>query len=159
MTDNYPVIDGFLLSTSLRANLTFFSLAVREYEALRRSGNLRCRAWTVPNDPATIAIPAVDAYEFQIYAEPGSAIWGYSFVAPTGQFSFQVTDSCTDVPLLSEPVFSTGQNQEQQLLSKLLVISKPGLLNVQIMSLVTSNTLGIQLILWGGEPVPGASLC
>lgn len=149
---DYPVIDGFLLKTQLRCNLTFLSLAVREYEALRRSGNLRSRVWTIPNDPANQSIPARDAFEFQTFMLPGSAIWGYTFIGAKSQFSCQITDSCTDVPLFSEPIVSTGSNK-QQFLSKLLVIAEPGLLNVQICSLAASDTFGVQVALWGGEPL------
>jgi hypothetical protein len=149
---DYPVIDGFLLKTQLRCNLTFLSLAVREYEALRRSGNLRCRAWTIPNDPANQSIPARDALEYQVFMLPGSAIWGYTFLGAKGQFSFQATDSCTDVSLFSETIASSGSNR-QQLLSKLAVVAEPGIMNVQICSLAASDTFGVQVILWGGEPL------
>lgn len=148
----YPIIDGFVLKTSLRPNLTFIALAVKEYEALRRSGNLRCRNWTIPNDPNNQTIPARDAFEYQVFMLPGSAIWGYSFIGQAGQFSFQVTDACTDVPFFSEPIVSLGTNK-QQLLSKLQVISKPGLVNVQICSLAAVDTKNVQVVLWGGEPL------
>lgn len=149
---DYPVADGFLLKTSLRCNLTFLSLAVKEYEPLRRSGSLRCRAWTIPNDPANQSIPARDALEFQVFMLPGSVIWGYSFIGSKGQFSCQITDDCTDVPIFSEPIAATGSNK-QQLLSKLVVVAEPGLMNVQICSLAASDTFGVQVILWGGEPL------
>src|ERR1700730_2118324 len=121
--DNYPIADGFLLKTGLRCNLTFLSLALREYEALRRSANLRSRAWAIPHDPANQSIPARDSIEVQEFALPGSGICVFAFVAAAGQFSFQVADSCTDVPIWSEPIFSNGKNNQQKL-SKLLVISK-----------------------------------
>jgi hypothetical protein len=156
--DDYPVVDGFLLRTGLRCNLTFLSLAIREYEALRRSANLRSRSWCIPHDPANQSIPALDSFEFQEFALPGSAIWGWTFVAPVGQFSWQLHDTCTDVPLFSEPVISNGKNN-QQLLPKLLVVSKGGLLNVQICSLASADTFGVQLVLWGGEPVEGGGVC
>jgi hypothetical protein len=162
--DDYPIIDGFLLNTQLKCDLTFFALAIEEFRALRRSGSYRTRCWCIPNDPSQIAnaIPPRDTVEFQVYCEPGSAIWAYSFPAPRNQYSFQVTDACTDVPLLSEPVFSLGGvrgSQAQQLLSKLLIVSKPGLLNVQISSVFAAEPLGIQLVLWGGEPTGMRPVC
>jgi hypothetical protein len=156
--DDYPIRDGFLQNTQLKCDLTFLALAVNEYRAIRRSGGLRARVWLIPEDAKATAIPSRDAYEYQVYLEPGSAIWGYSFVASAGQFSWQVTDDCTDVPLLSEPVTSLGTGV-QQLLSKPLVISMPGLLNVQICSLAAADTFGVQLALWGGEPTKVRPVC
>lgn len=150
--DDYPIIDGFLLKTQLRCNFTYLSLAIREYEPLRRSGNLRSRSWTIPNDPANQSIPARDSFEYQVFMLPGSAIWGYTFLGTKGLFSCQITEDCTDVPVFSEPIASTGSNK-QQFLSKLLVIPEPALLNVQICSLAASDTFGVQVILWGGEPL------
>src|SRR5271154_4559779 len=122
--DEYPVVDGFLLNTGLKCDLTFMNLAIREYIAVRRSGGLRSRTWLIPED------------------SQGTAIWAYTFNAPANLFSFQVTESCTDVPLISEPVNSLGVQNIQQLLSKPWVIAAPGLLNVQICSLATVDTSG-----------------
>jgi len=153
---NYPIIDGFLLDTTLRCNLTFKSLALANYEALRRAGAYRSKMWTVPTDPANVSIPARDAFEYQCFLPPGSAVWGYIFNAPQNQFSFQVKDACTDVPIWSEPIVSTGQRRKQQRLSKLLVVGNPGLLSVEICNLTSNAQTGIQLILCGGIPVePG----
>lgn len=152
--DQYGIIDGFLLNTQLRCNLKFKSMAIQGYEALRRSGNYRSRAWVIPQDPANIVIPARDAIEFQVSVHAGSAIWGYTFLATAGLFSFQVTDTCTDVPSQSEVLVAQALSagSKQAPFSKLMVVSRPGLLNVQICSLATVDTAGIQLILWGGEP-------
>jgi len=157
--DEYPIVDGFLLNTGLKCDLTFMALAIREYVAVRRSGGLRSRTWLIPEDARGTAIPARDAFEYQVYLEPGSAIWAYTFNAPANLFSFQVTESCTDVPLISEPVNSLGVTNVQQLLSKPLVIGAPGLLNVQICSLAATDTTGVQLILWGGEPTDLRPVC
>jgi hypothetical protein len=150
--DEYPIVDGFLLNTGLKCDLTFMALAIGQYIAVRRSGGLRSRTWLIPEDSQANPIPARDAYEYQVYMDPGSVIWAYTFLAPAGLFSWQVTESCTDVPLLSEPVTSLGVLNVQQLLTKPLVVGAPGLLNVQICSLATEDTTGVQLILWGGEP-------
>jgi hypothetical protein len=153
---NYPVRDGFLLDTTLRCNYTFKSLALSNFEPLRRAGAYRSRMWTVPTDPRNITIPKYDAYEYQCFLPVGSAIWGYIFNAPQNQFSFQVKDACTDVPLWSEPIVSTGQTHKQQRLSKLLVVGNPGLLNIEICNLTGSDATNVQIILCGGIPVePG----
>ncbi len=164
----YPVIDGFFDKASLRCNLTFLSLAVREFEALRRAGAYRQKHWCTPKD-STTQIPARDSYEYQVEIKPGSAIWGYTFTGfsevdeETGviqAMSFQLRDACDDVPLLSE--FATQQEfsgtnltvvRLQQPLSKLLIIGPPGLVTVEIASTFATPQTGVQLILWGGEPV------
>lgn len=160
----YPIIDGFLYNTQLRCNLTFLSLALAEYEALRRSGAYRSKSWLVPQDANAIPIPARNSYEYQVEVIPGSAIWGYTFTGvnvlddddPTlnGVFSFQVTDSCNDVKLFSEFVTKpTGApTYRQQLLSRLHICAEPGLLHVEIASTFGADQTGAQLILYGGEP-------
>ena len=50
----YPIIDGFLFKQSLRCDLRFLSLAVNEYDALRRAGAFRPKMWSIPNDPSGI---------------------------------------------------------------------------------------------------------
>ena len=157
----YEAIDGFLLLQNIGCNLTFGSLAIREYEALRRSGRYRSRAWTIP-ESSSFVIPALDAYEYQIRCVPGAAIWGYSFVSESGgPFSFQISETCTDVPLFSEVIRADNfalQNtlaelsNGQQFLPRLLIIPEPGLINVQIASQQATDASGIQLVLWGGEP-------
>ena len=154
---DYPVIDGFVLNTKLRCNLTFGAMAIQEYEAIRRSGSYRTRAWCVPGD-STSQIPAQDAIEHQLHMDPGTVIWGFTFIATAGLFSWQATESCTDVPLNSEPIIASA-NTRQQFLPKRWVISIPGLVNVQIMSLATVPTSGVQLVLWGGEPVNTKTVC
>ena len=164
----YPIIDGFLDKASYRCSMTFLSLAVREFEALRRAGAYRQKHWCTPKDSTTI-IPARDSYEYQVEMKPGSAIWGYTFTGvsevneDTGQVyatSFQVRDSCDDVSTRSE--FATQQGSSgsnlvvvnlQQPFSKLLIVGPPGLLTVEIASTYPEDQTGIQLILWGGEPV------
>ena len=160
----YPVIDGFLYKTSLRCNLTFLSLALAEFEALRRAGAYRSKSWLVPQDSTAIPIPARNSYELQVPVVPGSAIWGYTFTgvnvagaddpADDGTFSFQVTDSCNNVKLFSEFVTkpSSDPTYRQQLLSRLHICAEPGLLHVEIASTFATDQTGAQLILYGGEP-------
>jgi hypothetical protein len=164
----YPVIDGFFDKASYRCNLTFLALASREFEALRRAGGYRQKHWCTPKD-STTPIPARDSYEYQVEMKPGSAIWGYTFTGFNSLndetdvlqiMSFQVRDACDDVPLLSE--FGTqqefgGNNLSdiylQQPLAKLMIVGPPGLLTVEIASTYSTAQTGVQLILWGGEPV------
>ena len=166
----YPVMDGFIYNTKLRHNLTFMALVLREkFNELRRSGAYRTRWLTIPEDPSQIKIPAFDAYEYQAHVVPGSVYWGWIFVGPPesrdvpggpAKFSVQVTDGCTDVPLWSEVVsmknsagvILPGQGK-QNLMSKLLVVGQPGILNVQITSLLSTDASNTQLILCGAEPV------
>lgn len=160
LLDSYPVTDGYNLSTKFRCALRYRDLAVQQYEELRRSGAYRSKTWLAPKD-SSVLIPARDSFEYQIYLLPGSAIWGYSFIAATGgqlgagTLSFNVRDGCDDLALFSE--VSTFQIQSnpypQNYLAKLWIIGKPGILNVEI-----CNTYGTaetaQLALYGGEPVP-----
>ena len=176
---NYPIIDGFVLNTSLKRNLRFRSLAMEKYEAIRRSGAFRTKYWVVAppliiQNGAFIQIGAFDSLEYGLPVVPGSAIWGFIWVnafpdTNPGPFSFQVTESCTDVPLFSEVIradqFASSDGiqppPEQQLLPSPIIIPEPGLLNVQICSQQTTPVGGIgvgggfpniQLILCGGEP-------
>ena len=159
---DYPIIDGFLLDTSLKCDLTFRSLALQEWDRLRRAGSFRSKYWLVPDD-STIAIPAWDSYEKEVSCVPGSAIWGFIFVAPSGSgpFSFQIRDVCTDVALASEVIrgdnFNAGTNGSlssvyQQPFSRLLIVAHQGLLAVEICSQQTTSQTHVQLVLCGGEP-------
>ena len=94
-------------------------------------------------------------------------IWGYNFVNAAvggvtnpGPFSMQISDSCSDTPLFSEVIRTDNYpfsdqleaRHGQQLLARPLVISEPGLLNIQICSLQSFDALGVQVMLCGGEP-------
>jgi hypothetical protein len=157
----YPILDGFCLKTLQRCNLTFGALAIEQYNALRRLRAFRSKSWCVPNDTQSQLIPAFDSYEYQVFIKPGSAIWGYTFTGDSnGTDSFQVRETCTDVPLFSECLTKQPETAEligetpwarQQLLSTLLVVPQPGLLHVEIAT-TSSEQRQIQLILWGGEP-------
>jgi hypothetical protein len=180
--DNYPVSDGFTYASKLRCNMTFRNLAVQQYEKLRRSSAFKQKVWLVPKGAngspsgafdCLATIPANDSYEFQVEMKPGSVIWSYTLVGLCGQqagndatygpgtISFQVRDSCDDVPLFSEiqtrldlsagSADPVGTRIPQTLLAKLLVVGPPGLLHVTI-----ANTFGTalpaQVVLWGAEP-------
>ena len=166
---DYPVIDGFILDTSTKCDLAFRSLALAEWDTLRRSGAFRSKMWTIPDD-SQIAIPAFDSYEKEVYCVPGSAIWGFIFVMPqpteeqpiVGPFSIQIRDVCTDVALASEVIrtdnFNAGTNGffssvYQQPFSRLLIVAHQGLLAVEICSQQATPQAGVQLVLCGGEPV------
>lgn len=158
--DAYPVIDGFVFASQQRCGLRFRDVVLEQFEALRRAGGFRSKTWLAPKD-SSFQIPARDSFEYQLFLKPGSVIWGYTFVAVTGQqqaetpgtMSFNVRDGCDDIPLFSEVV--TRQNQTtpypQQYLSKLLIVGRPGLLNVEICNTFAAANTG-QLVLWGGEP-------
>ena len=159
----YLPIDGFLLNTNLKYNLTFKSLALQQWDALRRVGSYKTKYWSVPED-STIVIPAFDSYERQIKAVPGAAIWGFIFTQPInpdsgvpsgGPFSIQIRDSCNDVSLFQEATRCDRflPTTRQQPLSKLHVVSPPGLLTIEISSQQTTDQDQVQLILCGGEPV------
>lgn len=163
---NYPIIDGFMLSTNLRCNLRFNALALQRYEAIRRAGGYRSKCWLSPHNSQQ-AIPGNDSFEESLPVVPGSVIWGYNFVnsivqgvTNTGPFSFQVSDSCSDVPFFSEVIrtdkfhLSDGilSRHGQQLFSRPLVVGESGLLNVIICSMQPADALGVQVMLVGGEP-------
>ena len=164
---DYPIMDGFLYNPRLRCNLTFLSLALEQYEALRRSTGMRTRVWCCPDDSNAIVCPANGSYEQQVYVKPGSAIWGYTFTglstgegAEQGLLSVQVTDTCTDESFVSENVLTPAAGALSTLpgrglqrpLSKLFIVGQPGLLNVVIASTYRENQHP-QLLLYGGEPV------
>jgi len=157
--------DGFMYNTLLRPNKTFLAQCMERYDALRGAVNFRSRAWVIPEDHR-IAIPANDSYEFQVDVVPGSIIWAWTWVSAIA-CSFNVTDSCTDASFGSEmiattisfgenPIYLAGVNPGnglQNLLSKPLVVSLPGILNVVICNLAPEDTENSQLVLWGGEPI------
>lgn len=167
------IIDGFLYLRRLRCNFTHLSLAVQQFEALRRSGAYKQRMWCIPEDPSTTIIPASSSYEIQVYVEPGAVIWGYIFNGQNESdlidgYSYQVRDSCNDVALFSE--FATNQFSTfngdrtfgggQTLLSKLYTVGAPGLLTVEIangypLGNDPATTGPAQLILFGGVPDRG----
>ena len=150
--DYYEVIDGFLYNTSLKPDLQFLPVALREYEGLRRSRGYAQRIVTVPEDPGHIAIPNRNVFRYGQRVLPGSAFWAYSFIASTGLFSVQVRDNCSDETLFSEVILASQGSADQNPLPKLMVVGEPGLLNFEICSLSGVDTTGVQLILWGGEP-------
>lgn len=149
--NQFPVIDGFGFDTNFRCDLQFQNLAIQQYDALRRCSAYRAKNWLVPKD-STVTIPAFDSYEYQLFLKPGSAIWGYVFPQIAGM-SFQVRDSCDDVPLFSEPATNQSNSApyQQQFLTKLLIVGHPGTLNVEICNTLSSDQT-CQLVLAGGEP-------
>jgi hypothetical protein len=154
---DFPITDGFVFASKLRCGLTFRDIAIQEYELLRRATAMRNKMWLCPKDSST-PIPAFDSFEYAIYMKPGSVIWGYTFVATTGEttgtMSFQVRDACNDIPVFSEVI--TRQNvtppYKQQYLSKLLVVGPPGLLNVTVCNTFATPMAPGQVVLYGGEP-------
>jgi hypothetical protein len=168
---DYPITDGFLYNTLLRPNLDYLPLVLSELEALRRSGAYRTHWLCIPQDSFTTPIPADDSYEYQCSVLPGSIYWGWTFVSAGGEkdeFSIQITDGCSDVPLWSEtvstaavvsPTSNTGGQLapgqgKQNIFCKPIVIGKPGIVNVQICSLHGSAVNQQQLIIYGAQPVP-----
>jgi hypothetical protein len=168
MTYEPELIDGFNYKRTLRCNFTHLSLAVEQFEALRRAGGFRQKQWCIPQDPATQVIPANDSYEIILDVGPGAVIWGYTFVGltqedePGDTMSYQVRDACNDVSLFSEfatQQFSLWQGDPgfgggQTLLSKLYVVGAPGLLTVEIANQQTTDQTA-QLIIYGGVPDRG----
>jgi hypothetical protein len=163
---NYPIVDGFILNTSLRCNLRYSAMVLARYEAMRRAGGLRSKCWVAPQNAQQV-IPAYDSFEESIPIPPGSIIWAYNFVnaevsgvTNPGPFSMQISDSCSDTPMFSEVIRTDNMRVSdgiesrhgQQLLSRPLVIAEPGQLNIQICSFQDFDALGVQVILYGGEP-------
>lgn len=164
-TDPYPVTDGFLLASRLRCNFTYRSLAIENFDRLRRSGAYRSKIWPVPRD-SNILIPARDSFEYQVFVGAGAAIWGYALSGitgeqPDGTISWQVTDACTDEPIWNEVVtklFNLNGTDpysspvQQSLFSRIYVVGGQGLLNVQITNTFSTDQRA-QLLLFGGQPV------
>ena len=158
MLNAYPITDGWLLDTELKCDLTYLSLVLDEYEAMRRAGSFRTKQWAVPEDSSQPVVPAYDSYEYQIACRPGSVVWGYLFTInpnATGTYSLQIRESCTGVPLASEVVSASApgrENTQQYLFSKPLVIAGNGRLTVEICNQGSDFINQIQVILCGGEP-------
>ena len=161
---DYPMIDGFLLNTTVKCTPNFRQMALEQWDALRRTGSYRSKDWTTPEN-SLIAIPAWNSYEYQQKAVPGSAIWGFTWVqggGNAGPFSFQVRDACTGVAIASEAIRAdrfngTGGSGQpapfQQPFARLIVVAAQGLITVEICSQQTTDATQIQLVLHGGEPV------
>lgn len=160
---DYPIIDGFLLDTTMKCTPNFRAMALEEWETLRRTGSYRSKYWVVP-DNSLVAIPAWGSYEYQIKCVPGSALWGFIWTQPsaTGPFSIQIRDACTGVATGSEWIRTDrfgktgGSNNRppfQQPFARLLVVAKEGLVTVEICSQQTTNQAQVQLVLCGGEPM------
>jgi hypothetical protein len=147
----YPIDDGFLYDTQLKCDLRFLPLALHQFEALRRSKAYGQRILTIPEDPGNTQIPAFGEFAYAQRCKPGSAFWAYSFLAPTGLFSVNLRDNCSDEVLFSEVLLSTGNNKQVPL-PKLLIVGEPGLINCQICSIDGTSITGVQFLLWGGEP-------
>ena len=160
--DGYNVIDGFLLDTGLKPDLTWRNMVLPNYEAMRRAGAMRSRCWSIPLD-ANISIPAYDSYEYQVYMHPGSvfALWSFlvsqRVLTAGGNFSVRIKEACNDTGLQNECLFgATGTPyNKQRRIARPVVVATPGTLNVEICSTYSqaSQAGDCQLILWGGEPV------
>jgi hypothetical protein len=160
---DYPIVDGFLLDTTMKCTPNFRKMALEQWDALRRTGSYRSKDWTVPENSLT-PIPARNSYEYQIKCVPGSAIWGFTWVQPSesGPFSFNVRDACTGVSVANEWIrcdsfrFLGGSGNPapfQQPFSRLIVIAAQGLVTVEICSLQPTDQTQVQIVLHGGEPV------
>lgn len=159
--DQFAVIDGFLLDTNLKPDLTFRNMALANYENFRRAGSRKARSWSVPLS-ANIVIPAFDSYEMQIFMKPGAGFLLWSFLVSQrvltagGNFSVRIKEACNDTGLEAECIFgATGTPfNKQRRLPRPVVMATPGTLNVEICSTYSADTLpgDCQLILWGGEP-------
>ncbi|MBF6570546.1 MAG: hypothetical protein IVW54_16890 [Candidatus Binataceae bacterium] len=170
----YPILDGWMLRRNNRCDYTFQSLALAQYESLRRASALRQKQWAIPSDVNAIPIPAFDCYEYQLDVGVGAVIWGYSWVGPTdtssdvspfATMSWQIRDACDDQAFFSEPMTrefnlsgTIGQTAfaPQLLLARPWVVGKPGLLNIVITSMFPTPKQG-QLILYGGVPARATS--
>ncbi len=108
----YSILDGWSLRRDNRCDMKFQSLAIEQYEVLRRSSGLRQKQWPVPTDVLSQPIPAFDSLEYQLDVGIGAVIWGYMFVGPTEQqidngyatIAWQVRDACDDQAFFEEPM-------------------------------------------------------
>jgi hypothetical protein len=167
--DQFTPIDGFTLRRDLRCNFAMLSLALSQFDELRRVGNFRQRQWTFPTDPFTSPIPAFDSSEKELRVGIGAVIWGYQVCSVEQRAplisGFQIRDNCSDLPLFEEPNYvpqgvwpGTGGDLADSVgygpvvLPRLLVIGKPGIITIEVM---TRNNAAVadQVILYGGQPV------
>lgn len=164
----YPILDGWTFRKDNRCDLKFQSLAIENYEPVRRATGLRQKQWLVPTDVLTNPIPAFDSYEYQLDVGIGAVIWGWCWVGPTDQIdengfatmAWQVRDACDDQAFFEEPItrefIFSGVNAQApypqvNLLARPWIVGRPGLLNVTITSMYPVDQQG-QLILFGGVP-------
>lgn len=160
---SYPIPDGFLLNTRMKCSLQFRSMALAQWERLRRTGSYRTKYWTVPENSGVTPIPARNSYEYQIKCVPGAAIWGFIWTqgGNAGPFAFNVRDACTGVAVANEWIRTDNFNNTgtlgpppfQQPFSRLIVVATPGLVTVEICSQQATDATGVQVVLCGGEPV------
>ncbi len=164
-------VDGFLYSASQTYLPTSYrAAALVSMEVLRKARGFRTRWFLSPVDLEQ-PVPAYSQVEYQIGVEAGSYIWGLAFSAPfaevpnaSGFIRIQITDSCTEVALLSdyakgsmfEPV--TGAAQRNPFLMTPKLISAPGYLDVEFYNSAAVD-IRCQLAILVAEPhVPPASM-
>lgn len=168
-----PIIDGFTFNTRIVHYHSYYHNALSGLEPIRRANAMRLRMHGVP-DAQFSPIPAYESVEEQIRVLPGSYLWGWSFftkqaTAPNTFLpinSIRIVDSCTELPILDRPAFSTlfanttvagatqydnGQNTGVILLPRPYLVAAPGMLNVEVTN-ASSFACTCQLILMFAEP-------
>lgn len=172
MDDDLPdIFDAFTLSMSLPLLSTSYRVhAQAQMEVLRRARGYRFAAWSAPSmaEPtaatATPAktVPAYSQIEEQWSIPAGSYLWGWSFVALSGEapnFYIQLTDACTETALFSDyvngAIFTPGSSPVRgpSLLTNARLISDPGKVNVEIYN-NTSVDVNAQFVGYFAIPIP-----
>lgn len=169
-----PIADGFAYSASmLLLPTTYRAHALAQMDVLRRARGYRNRQYCIPNNLLNPVI-AFSQVEEQVNITPGSYLWGIGFSAPAsqndtvtgnvnGQIHIQVTDACTETPLLSDYAFAyqveslapgTSQGgvtaatnrRNPMILAQPVLIGEPGLIDVEVYNrAVTSAGVGVDV--------------
>jgi hypothetical protein len=166
-----PIVDGFSYSLSrIPAAESYYQNCVANLDMLRRANGYRARWYNVPDDIDS-PIPAFGQLEYQVRSQPGAYLWAIMFAltaagggekdsAKATDLFVQITDACTETPILSdyarasvyaENLAGTGTNRPPCLLSQPYLLGDPALVNVEIYNKASTTRL-CQLVLLFAEP-------
>jgi len=180
MEQERTVLDGWLYSNSMvYLPTTYRASVLAQMEVLRRARGYRARWYVTPED-SDEPVVAFSQVEYQVRVQPGSYLWGITFAAPFGEtvdaddedvdpakfIHVQVTDACTETPLLSDYArgshfagfasfgsvasqVKTSRRAPVMIMPRL--IGDPGLLDVEIYN-GASVDVRCQLVLLVAEP-------
>lgn len=171
-----PIVDGFTYSCSqLLLPTTSRSSALAQFDVLRRANSFRLREYAIPdNQDATIN--AYSQLENQIVSLAGAYLYGAIFSVQTtgnlttlpiaqapGFIHIQITDSCTESPLLSDYTYGSlfvpstglatgGAVRNPFLFTQPMLLGEPAHLDVELYNRA-SVSITCQLVLLIAEPM------
>ena len=169
------IFDGFSLASAYNSrNLEglYYAASLRNMDTLRRAQrNFRPRFLSFPENYDQIVARSSNYY--QVWVKPGSWLWAVAFSSinnagsgPVTTFSFQVRESCSNLPIWSEPAATepfiyaaSSIDAPLRILPVPKPILGPGLLHIEILDtqgqtspVGTVNTNRAQVTLFLAEP-------